>query len=1098
MLYNNRYKLTEKLGEGGMGAVFAAIDVLRDDVVALKQVSVAANGLSFASQSADVEVTEALANEFEVLASLRHPHIISVLDYGFHKNGDDLQPFLTMELVQQPQTLTKAARTAKYPTRYRYLYETLLALSYLHEHGILHRDLKPANVLVGADGVKVLDFGLARRVHRPTAAEASLGGTLGYIAPELFGGATPSVQTDLYAFGLLALEVLTGDFPYDLTASPVHVIQQIMFETVDFEDYDLSPDVCAVLGQLIAKKPHERFNNARAVLEAFARASGEAPPPESAVMRDSILQSARFIGRETELTTLNNALNDMHTNKHGSAWLIGGESGVGKSRIANELRTQALIRGVLVLRGEAIDSGGGMFSLWQEVVQRLLLATVVEDFEARVLAAYVPDVARLLQRDVTPAPPLDDPAAERSRFSTIVVQLFERLQHPTLLLLEDLHWAELDTLKQLLGIVHTTPLMILGNYRNDEAPHLAEELTQMQHITLPRLDANETAALAISMVGEAANLPELLTLLQEETEGNAFFLIETVRALAEAAGSVSHIGRKSLPARVFAAGSISRIVGRRVERIPAEDQPLLQIAAILGREVNASVLAQVIDRYPQYAPPNGLQNWFLTCNNAAVLEPREQHWRFAHDRLREHILKNLPAQSEAYHHAALVLEALANTAQDDDPRLTLLADIWQQAGELDRELTYRVRIALHRTAHGQPSIARGHFQRAVEIHAALGRAMSFTFLNKMAGNENLVGEHTSGLAYAQRAFAIATTDRDRALGAIKIADAYTAAGDVEAGQKWADDALHYADRSHDLLIRKEIRTVRGYLHFRSSRYPAAMEEFQAAHALAQQTTDESSIMTTLSDISRCHYHLGNMDEAETLAPQLLDYFEKTGNYNELAMIYNHLGIIHGRRKNYEKSLGYYHACIEWHRRLGNEYKAAVVLMNMGVSTKNTGQYRRALNYYDQSEAIFRRYNLRFAYGVIEVNRALALLMLEDYQAAIDANVRGLRHAELMQAEGLIAHVAVGLARVAAAVGEYATAFTLITALLHSPSHEAHAIDEAQELVDSEILPHLDATTKTKIASEYADVSLEQLTALLYEGIPGYRIPPAEAVDAAST
>ncbi len=117
-----------------------------------------------------------LASEFRVLSSLRHPNIVSVLDYGFQANG---LPFFTMELLPAAVHLNRAARGQPLDVQLDLLFQMLNALSYLHRHGIVHRDLKPSNVLVTGRHVTVLDFGVAG------LPEQTVAGTAGFMAPEV-------------------------------------------------------------------------------------------------------------------------------------------------------------------------------------------------------------------------------------------------------------------------------------------------------------------------------------------------------------------------------------------------------------------------------------------------------------------------------------------------------------------------------------------------------------------------------------------------------------------------------------------------------------------------------------------------------------------------------------------------------------------------------------------------------------------------------------------------------------------------------------------------------------------------------------------------
>jgi serine/threonine protein kinase len=188
-LIGRRYVLDAKLGEGGMGSVFRAADRLTNRGVALKRV-VIHNPHSTEERSLRL----ALAQEFRTLASLRHPNIISVLDYGFEHS----EPYFTMDYLDGASNLLDAGDQVPLNQQVNLIIEVLQALAYLHRHGILHRDLKPANVLVDKTGqVKVVDFGLS--VARERAASGEVAGTLAYIAPEVLQGRPASEASDLYA-----------------------------------------------------------------------------------------------------------------------------------------------------------------------------------------------------------------------------------------------------------------------------------------------------------------------------------------------------------------------------------------------------------------------------------------------------------------------------------------------------------------------------------------------------------------------------------------------------------------------------------------------------------------------------------------------------------------------------------------------------------------------------------------------------------------------------------------------------------------------------------------------------------------------------------
>ncbi|MBC8099660.1 MAG: serine/threonine protein kinase, partial [Armatimonadetes bacterium] len=309
-LIGRRYLLGELLGQGGMGVVYDATDRLTGQAVALKRVLSAQRPAAPAVSHHSTDLRLALASEFKVLASLRHPHIISVLDYGF---DDQNQPFLTLELLRDHRTIIEWGAALPIAERVRLLMQMLEALAYLHRRGILHRDLKPANVMVMDGQVKVLDFGLA--LLRSDVPEESVVGTLTYLAPEVLMGERASQASDLYAVGVLAYELLVGRHPF-ATANITDLMLAVISADVDLTPLtdllvtpeDESSPLPPIIQRLLAKQPAERYQDAAQVLLDFSAALRQPTPRESIAIRESFLQAAKFVGRQAEYTQLTAAL----------------------------------------------------------------------------------------------------------------------------------------------------------------------------------------------------------------------------------------------------------------------------------------------------------------------------------------------------------------------------------------------------------------------------------------------------------------------------------------------------------------------------------------------------------------------------------------------------------------------------------------------------------------------------------------------------------------------------------------------------------------------------------------------------------------------
>ncbi|MFQ5421688.1 MAG: serine/threonine-protein kinase, partial [Anaerolineae bacterium] len=471
VLPGNRYALQEQLGTGAMGAVYRAQDRLTGHTIALKRVTVPNKELAFASRMSIADnggdVRLALAQEFRTLATLRHPHIISVLDYGFDDQG---HPYFTMDLLENTQTLLDAGQEQPSATQIDLLIQLLQALAYLHRRGILHHDLKPENVLVVDGRVRTLDFGLSTT----TIQAAGASGTLTYMAPEALRQEPIGPAADLYAVGVMAYQLFTGQYPFN-APSPSRLIRNILYTAPDTFPIE-NPRLAAVVARLLQKTPAARYANADVVISDLCAAVARPLPPESAAIRDSFLQAAQFVGRDAELKQLTDALAEAAAGR-GSVWLVGGESGVGKSRLLDELRTQALVKGALVLRGQGVEGGGLPYQLWRDVIPRLVISTSLSDLEAGVIKDIVPNISTLLDRDIPNAPELPGQAGQQ-RLALMINDLFRRQKQPVVLILEDLQWTteSLVPVKELNRIANELTLLIIGNYRYDERPDLPDEL----------------------------------------------------------------------------------------------------------------------------------------------------------------------------------------------------------------------------------------------------------------------------------------------------------------------------------------------------------------------------------------------------------------------------------------------------------------------------------------------------------------------------------------------------------------------------------------------------------------------------------------------
>ncbi|HET9702826.1 MAG TPA: protein kinase, partial [Vicinamibacterales bacterium] len=276
------YEVVSPLGAGGMGEVYRAVDTRLKRQVALKILP--------PSFAADAERLARFQREAELLAALNHPNIAAV--YGIEDTSAGKA--LVMELVEGVDLRDRIARSPLPIAETLNLAKQLAqAIGAAHERGIVHRDLKPGNIRVRPDRtIKVLDFGIARALgqtdgHESVTVTATAAGTIvgtpRYMSPEQARGEVAGPQTDVWAFGVILYEMLTGRAPFDAPSS-VETLSRVLSHEPDFTQLppSLDPRVRLLVQRCLRKTPAQRLHHigdAAIELEDAASAPVDAPAP---------------------------------------------------------------------------------------------------------------------------------------------------------------------------------------------------------------------------------------------------------------------------------------------------------------------------------------------------------------------------------------------------------------------------------------------------------------------------------------------------------------------------------------------------------------------------------------------------------------------------------------------------------------------------------------------------------------------------------------------------------------------------------------------------------------------------------------------------
>ena len=622
-LQNGRYALLKKLGEGGKGIVYKARDTVLNRVVAIKMLK---------SAVLTEDAYSRFIREAQAVAQLNHPNIVSIYDVG-KENG---RQFFVLEYVDG-ESLRDLMGT--YPegkcdvqTVLRVGIDVCNALQYAHSQQVLHRDVKPENVMMTKNDVaKLMDFGLAKMLGQPSITqEGMIIGTVAYVAPENALGKGADVRSDLYSFGAVLYEAVTGRPPF-LGDDPVKII----FSHI--HDYPVSPSrlnpkipqtLADCIMRLLEKEPEKRYQSAadllkvlREIAEGYLREFLVPSHKPSVVVpspRPSAVREVQLIDRVEEMSLLREAVDGAIRGEGGVVFLYG-EAGIGKTRLTRELGAYSRLRGMQVLYGRcpALFRMDGVppYVLWSEVIKDYLQSCSPEQLY-RVIGFYPGELSKLVpeikQRlGAVPESLPISPEHGRDRLFEAVSQFVTNIskEAPLLVILDDLQWTDQTSLLLLHYLargVYRTPLLLLGAYRDtdiDEKHPLSPVLTELnrerllQSAQLKRMSFDDTSEM-VKRILEQDDVPKgFCELVYEKTRGNPFFAEEVIKSLKEEEVIYHEDNKWKIKdvSKIEFPKTVKSVIKARVARLDDESQNVLTLASFVGNDFSFEALCGVTD-----------------------------------------------------------------------------------------------------------------------------------------------------------------------------------------------------------------------------------------------------------------------------------------------------------------------------------------------------------------------------------------------------------------------------------------------------------------------------------------------------------------------
>ncbi|MEG4318496.1 MULTISPECIES: AAA family ATPase [unclassified Microcoleus] len=619
-----------------------------------------------------------LKHEYLIRQNLNHPQIIKFLSIeNFHHRiallledigGKSLNLFLRAKKLDIYQFLSVAIQVTQ-------------ALDYLHQNQIVHKDIKPSNIIINPQTniVKLTDFGIASRLtkenplfNNPNCIE----GTLAYMSPEQTGrmNRTLDYRTDFYSHGVTCYEILTGQLPFDSNDPLEIVYDHIAREPIPLQQ--LNPEIPTAISEIVrklmAKNAEDRYQCAAGILADLEICLNTLQNPGTISdfipgrfdVLSQLLMPQKLYGIEQQVKQLLAAFELIATgsktsdranqkaNKATPLILVSGYSGIGKSALVNEIN-----KPITRLKGYFVWGKFDQFkrnipyasfsqalgSLMRQILTestaqiqewRSKILTALES-NRQIIADLIPEVELIIGKQPSSTEAINrvpsNPSESQNRFNLVFkafIRVFTQKEHPLVIFLDDLQWADSATLK-LMELLVTDPeseyLLFVGADRDNEVSpihplmqtiaEIEKTRTKVDNIVLEPLDLDRINQLMADTLNDAEGVAALANLILHNTAGNPFFITQLLQGLYQENllrfdfNSLNQSGLAGIKggwkwslSEIQGVGIADRtvveLVVRRLQKLPESTQSALKLAACIGDKFTLNVLSIVSEQSP--------------------------------------------------------------------------------------------------------------------------------------------------------------------------------------------------------------------------------------------------------------------------------------------------------------------------------------------------------------------------------------------------------------------------------------------------------------------------------------------------------------------
>lgn len=1005
----DRYTIIQRMSLGGFGAVYRAMQDNLGREIALKVLlpDVVSNNSDYVEQ---------FRQEALLTSQLRHPNTITIFDYGQTDTG---LLFIAMEWLDG-LTLTEVLKQEGALSYERCLHisqQILKSLSEAHERGMVHRDLKPSNLMLceqygEKDFVKVLDFGLVKNLSDETlsirgkaveaphfTAKRRAPGTPHYMAPEQAMGKGTTTSADIYAFGLILQEMLTGKRAVDGADKMEVLLKQVRQPVPPLPDELRDTFLGKVVARCVEKDPLKRPQNASALLrdyqlneetrgievnnadfEVQARWKSLAEPRSAASEVSSSIKDF-FVGRQAELDEFSSIVQKGLNEGCGTAIVVTGQTGIGKTALVSKFSDIFLeLTHGLRISASFLPQSYLAFSAIRNALRNFLNVQSDDASDAqneikRALARYdISDSYLITFMTHFIVGKYGQAGDEREQTEIRLEEFFDLLARvaPIMFSVENIHWADTDSLNFLWKIALSTvtkqrPIFLVATFRhpelvnNRELQMLIERLNRLEHVyyremQLAWLNKKDCAAIidnAVKMQRPMANQ------CMQLSKGNPLFLNLVLRYILDEKQALGSDDAQKL----VIPNSIEKISLKRIDQIVRkynrpEYREILRRAALMGETFSLSTVEALLRRDGQYGLLDYTSRALEVWRREGILRRQwdaDMSFEFIHPHVVEFF--NIDSSPELHLNVARTKEALSETDLFID--LEDVARHFKLGGDKKNALRY-LNYAANATLQNTNLLkARKLYEEMLPLFDADEPIERQKNVYHQLGDLTLrLSEYGPSKDYFSKTITLAQQSQDHQLEGL----AYCGLAELALAQNQLDEASANYTRAKNTLtgdipsVQSKLLLGMGKLSKLKADWQAALACFQKAYDYSSNAADFDLMGDALYELGIIYLALGAYRQAHECFLAAQKNYQTVGNTADEADVLLALSKTYGIFMRPDDAHLSNEAAIEITQKLGDQLGFANALAQMGEINIQQLIYDEAQKFILRSMPIFKDFH----------------------------------------------------------------------------------------------------------------------------------------------